>query len=139
MAHPADIIERFGPLLMAGDLSGLAARYAMPFAVAMGGRQEVVNSVDEAKAAFANLYDVMRGCGAERAVSKPVSQIYLDTDLVLAAVETEFTDANGNRIDRTSATYLLRATDDDWRILTVTVDQPIRDVTGLCLPIQEAA
>ena len=98
-----------------------------------------MNSVDEAKAAFANLYDVMRGCGAERAVSKPVSQIYLDTDLVLAAVETEFTDANGNRIDRTSATYLLRATDDDWRILTVTVDQPIRDVTGLCLPIQEAA
>lgn len=132
-AFPSDMLTQFGPRLAEGDIDGIVQRYAMPFSVAMQGEQQIVETLEDACFAFRALREQMLERGMVDARSQMKSQAFVGDDMVVATVETEYFDASQNPIDRTLTSYLLRGSDTEWNIAMISIDQPIRDIAGLCV------
>lgn len=139
MSQPIDVIMGYGQHLLQGDLGELINRYSLPCAISMHSTQHIVDNVAALQSALEILRQRMLDQGITHIESQIQSQAQVMEDMTVASVETQYFNSANNMVDHMRISYLMREIDDCWKIVMLTVDEPISGVDRLCLPEEIAA
>ncbi|MEM6663830.1 MAG: hypothetical protein AAF666_16825 [Pseudomonadota bacterium] len=129
MVDVGQLLNGFGPLLMAGDVAALARRYHLPCVIEMHGQQSTKETRAELEEMLRNYSVHVREQGVVQIRSTIQSQGLLTSQSSFATARLDYLDKAGEVLNRSLTHYVLRRTGTDWRIAVVSIG---RSAGGIC-------
>ncbi len=122
MEEPVDIATCFGPILARGDFPALAARYEYPCVIVREGKRHILNSADELIAGMQSWQRSLVDMGMVHAESRIVGDVNGRNDLAYMTTRTSFQCSDDRDLGQSQLSYVLRKTEGQWKIVTLSVD-----------------